>query len=193
MTGGGKSRQHHKVRIQCVSFKRVQIHTHRKLLVGDVLHSSNFLNAPENIQLAPPPPKLTQSRSTPPLYVPSEPSRPPPKTSYALSEAIKTLGHTVRRHELHPAIRGRVTAMLAFLRYYTTLTLEKNWTESSELAAIGAGGGPSLARKLRSWVMTYLGDPQFLPTIRCTNARRALIDDEDINQELKLHIMEAGK
>lgn len=83
--------------------------------------------------------------------------------------------------------------MLAFLRYYTTLVLEKNWTEASELAAIGAGGGQSLARKLRGWVMAYLRDPTFLPKLRCKNVRTVLVEDEDICQEIKLHLLTLGK
>ncbi|KIO18904.1 hypothetical protein M407DRAFT_83446 [Tulasnella calospora MUT 4182] len=83
--------------------------------------------------------------------------------------------------------------MLAFLRFYTTISLELNWTEASELAAIGAGKGKALARQLRVWVGVYLRDPEFLPRLRCTNHWKALIEDEDIAQEIKLHLLGVGK
>ncbi|KAG8915216.1 hypothetical protein FRC01_003742 [Tulasnella sp. 417] len=128
-----------------------------------------------------------------PVFTPKQPSRPPPKTSLALAEAVRTLGHKARRTELNPVLRGRVVAMLAFLRFYTTLSLGLNWTEASELAAVGAGKGKALARKLREWVGLYLQDPESLPKLRCANVQRTLVEDEDIAQEIKLHLLSLGK
>ncbi|KIO26701.1 hypothetical protein M407DRAFT_74171 [Tulasnella calospora MUT 4182] len=83
--------------------------------------------------------------------------------------------------------------MLAFLRYYTTLSLDLNWTQASELAALGAGRGKTLARRLREWCMAYLHDPDFLPRLGCFNLKKALVEDEAICQEIQLHLLGVGK
>lgn len=111
-----------------------------------------------------------------------------------IGTAIDWLGELARRRELHPVLRGRVTAMAAFLRFYVAGELELNWTEASELAAKGAGRGSCLARSLRRWTLVYItsgGDK--LPTIGCHNVHRALVADEDVVLELKLHLQSIGQ
>lgn len=122
-------------------------------------------------------------------------SRPLPKTSTDLASAIKRLGEIsmARKSDLDPVVRGRMVAMLAFLRYYTTLSLDLNWTQVSELAALGAGRGKTLARRLREWCMAYLHDPDFLPRLGCFNLKKALVEDEAICQEIQLHLLGVGK
>lgn len=94
--------------------------------------------------VSPPSPTSPPSVLTP-SFTPLPASWPPRKTSLALAEVVHTLGLTARRVELHPILRGRVVAMLAFLRFYTTLSLELNWTEASELAAVGHCPGDQAA------------------------------------------------
>ncbi|KIO15956.1 hypothetical protein M407DRAFT_86598 [Tulasnella calospora MUT 4182] len=65
--------------------------------------------------------------------------------------------------------------------------------EASELAAIGAGKGKELGRRLREWTRAYLKDRTCLPTFHYRNVHKALIEDEEIRQEVQLHLQSLGK
>ncbi|KIO24591.1 hypothetical protein M407DRAFT_76769, partial [Tulasnella calospora MUT 4182] len=48
-------------------------------------------------------------------------------------------------------------------------------------------------RQLRQWARAYLKDSKNLPTIRYCNGSKALIEDEEIRQDVQLHLQSLGK
>ncbi|KZT32519.1 hypothetical protein SISSUDRAFT_1072510 [Sistotremastrum suecicum HHB10207 ss-3] len=49
-----------------------------------------------------------------------------------------------------------------------------------------------LARQLRQWTRRFMATKS-LPTLHYQNAKRAMVEDEDIRREIKLHIQSVGK
>lgn len=82
--------------------------------------------------------------------------------------------------------------MLAFLRYYKSQSMQKSWLEASELAAVGAGRGPYLARQLRTWVVQYVAS-KTLTLILPVQFKRSMVNDEDIKNEIKIYLQAQGK
>jgi hypothetical protein len=97
-----------------------------------------------------------------------------------------------RKVELSPTLRGRLSAMTTFLRFYAASGLGMGWIEASELAATGAGKGPYLAKRLCQWVSKFI-ETRELPQLRPTNVRRAMISDEDLASDIRLHLQSIGK
>ena len=67
------------------------------------------------------------------------------------------------------------------------------WITSSLAVAHAAEHGPWLARKLREWSHAYIKDHNHLPLNRygCWNV--SLLEDEDLAQEIHLHLQGIGK
>lgn len=128
-----------------------------------------------------------------PILAPRLPSRPPiEKTSPQLPAATDALQWMVRSPSVHPVVRARLLAMATLLRLYAPGPKSKSWTEASELAAIGMGK-PSLARDLRRWTTAYLADPKNIPSVHYRNAKLSMVDNEDVVNDLKLHLQGVGK
>ncbi|KIO21763.1 hypothetical protein M407DRAFT_28688 [Tulasnella calospora MUT 4182] len=71
--------------------------------------------------------------------------------------------------------------------------MQMNWTEASNLAAIGAGKGKDLGSQLWQWARAYLKDLKNLPMINYCNMNKVLIEDEEIRQDVQLHLQSLGK
>jgi len=61
------------------------------------------------------------------------------------------------------------------------------------LAATAAGKGRGLARSLRKWVWEYLEDNTQLPVSRYGKHQKSKLEDEDLAEELHLHLQSLNK
>ena len=81
--------------------------------------------------------------------------------------------------------------MAMFLRIYR-INGYLNWTESSEVAAAAAGKGSWLARKLHEWVHCLIHDEEDLPTHSYGKFNSSILEDEDLAEEIHLHLQGLG-
>lgn len=134
--------------------------------------------------------------SIPPPAIPptiATPSRPIPRSSPALVRAIQAIAKLTRQKDFDPTLRGRLATMLAFLRFYAAEELQLTWTAASDLAAKGAGRGPWLGRRLRVWTQDFLGDETCLLKLRYFRIREAMVENEEVAQEIQLHLQSLGR
>jgi hypothetical protein len=87
-------------------------------------------------------------------------------------------------------LRGRLEAMAIFLRLYLKGC---GWTEAAQLAAEAMGKGKWLARRLKEWTRRFSLDESDLPSTNYGSWRQSVLDDEDITQEIFLHLQSLGK
>ncbi|KIJ53234.1 hypothetical protein M422DRAFT_242362 [Sphaerobolus stellatus SS14] len=92
--------------------------------------------------------------------------------------AITSLKKKMKEKDLSAILRARISAMLAFLHFYTTG--EMGWKEASITASKGSGCGLGFAQSLRLWVWEYLEDSGSLPTSRY-GTNKSKTDDEDFS------------
>jgi len=88
--------------------------------------------------------------------------------------------------------RSRITGMLGTLNLYLDPELSYSWREASLLASKAAGHGMNHARNLRGWILTFLNSGK-LPLHRYGTFHSSILQDEDIAQEIQLHLLEIGK
>jgi len=119
-------------------------------------------------------------------------ARPPMPTSPTLKDAVTVLTKRSKAKTLDVIFRGRLNGMLAFLRFYMS-DQGIGWREASLLAATAAGKGAGLARSLRVWVWEFLEDNDQLPESLYGQHRKSRIEDEDLAQEIHLHLQSLNK
>jgi hypothetical protein len=88
--------------------------------------------------------------------------------------------------------RGRLQSMAMFLRLYQAQEYT-DWDHASQTAAIAVGRGQWLARRLREWTMDLIADESSLPVNQYGRWNSSTLDDEDLMQELNLHLQSVGK
>ena len=93
--------------------------------------------------------------------------------------------------DLDLVLQGRITTMLAMLQLY--MAGNTSWLESSRLAAVNAGKGNGLARSLHKWLWDFLEDHNNLPLSLYGLHNKSQPDDEDIAQEIQLHLQSRSK
>ncbi|KAJ3713438.1 hypothetical protein C8R42DRAFT_699054 [Lentinula raphanica] len=81
--------------------------------------------------------------------------------------------------------------MSSFLRLYRCNGY-RDWTGASELAASAAGKGSWLARKIREWTHCLIQDETDLPTHSYGKFNSSILEDEDITDEIQLHLQTLG-
>lgn len=119
--------------------------------------------------------------------------RAPERTDPELLEAIWHLDCISKDEALDLLFRGRVTAMLVFLRTYV-LYDGFGWKEASMFAAATvAGRGTHLAQNIRSWTQKHLRDHQCLPVNLYGAWKKSIISDEDFSLEIQLHLQNLQK
>jgi hypothetical protein len=99
------------------------------------------------------------------------------------------------RGYINPAIdlvlRGRLESMQVLMRLFKRSGYTR-WEEASELAAKAAGRGPWLARRLREWTRAFLKDSKKLPVHQYGRWNSSILADEDLSQEIHLHLQSLG-
>lgn len=88
--------------------------------------------------------------------------------------------------------RSRITAMVATLNFYLDPEMSYSWRESSFLAAKALGRGVKHARNLRKWITDYLHSEK-LPLHRYGTYRSSILEDEDFQRDIQLHLTEISK
>ncbi|SJL08507.1 uncharacterized protein ARMOST_11871 [Armillaria ostoyae] len=89
-------------------------------------------------------------------------------------------------------LRARLDLMLSFLRLYRSQDFQ-DWTGTSNLVAQAAGRGPWMARKLREWSTSFCNDEKKLPTAEYGKFNSSVLEDEDIAQDIHVHLQSLGK
>src|SRR5882724_10592748 len=82
--------------------------------------------------------------------------------------------------------------MLAFLWLYVDGT-GMDWTTASGIAATAAGKGHGLARSLHAWTWQFLDDNTQLLVSLYGRHINSVIEDEDIAQDIHLHLQSLDK
>ncbi|PIL30872.1 hypothetical protein GSI_07041 [Ganoderma sinense ZZ0214-1] len=146
----------------------------------------------------------------------SRPFIPPPslEASRAALAAIKLILHPPRgarangkmsgigykQPQINPYIKWRMECMHNLLELYTQrVSSSKNprargvWGASSETIRLIQGRGPSFARSLRRWTRTFIADHTALPENPYGKWTRARLYDEDLVDEIQLHLQSIGK
>jgi len=88
--------------------------------------------------------------------------------------------------------RGHLVAMLAFLWIYVA-DGSVGWHTASLVAATTAGKGNGLAWSLQVWTWDYLEDETQLPVSNYGKHMQSIIQDEDLAEEIHMHLQSLGK
>lgn len=125
---------------------------------------------------------------------------PPPSVADALAalKAIKLVlkprrecGIGSKDPRIDLLLRGRLDLMKMFLWHFVDST--DGWIASSLAVAHAAERGPWLARKLREWSRAYIKDRDCLPLNEYGRWNVSLLEDEDLAQEIHLHLQGIGQ
>ncbi|KAI0245787.1 hypothetical protein BJV78DRAFT_1287145 [Lactifluus subvellereus] len=107
----------------------------------------------------------------------------------------QTKGHGLnsKKCELDKNTRERLEHVHSFLHLYVEReksALEKagNWKAAADDARKAAVRKPHYARLLKEWAQDFICDSQELPRINHGGGIKSLIDDEDIAQDIKIHL-----
>lgn len=106
-----------------------------------------------------------------------------------LQKAAQRLKNVSKNEALDIVNRGRVIAMLGTLNIFIDEDLNFTWKEASLMASKISGHGEAHARSIRTWIHQYLQDGR-LPSHRYGMFHTSMLDDEDLAQALKLHLLE---
>jgi hypothetical protein len=106
-----------------------------------------------------------------------------------LREASAQLTKEAKNSDLDVIVRGRIAAIIGLLNIYTDEALKYSWTRASEVVAKMQKRGANRARCIREWAMGFLMWRD-LPLHQLNQKRGAIVDDEDIAEEIKAHMKE---
>lgn len=110
----------------------------------------------------------------------------------ALRRARVRLNLESRNKKIDVFFRARISAMAGTLNLYLDPMLSYSWRECSLLAAKAAGHGVYHARNIRTWIQRYLAT-QKLPLHRYGRFHSSILEDEDLAQDIQLHLTEIAK
>jgi hypothetical protein len=97
------------------------------------------------------------------------------KVTQSRLEGVKTfIGTYIRLEEKEPEKRG-------------------NWTKASELSVYVCGGSQYHARKLREWARNFIDSREEIPENQFGRGNKSAVDDEDLAQDIHLHLQSVGK
>ncbi|KAJ7484582.1 hypothetical protein FB451DRAFT_1393117 [Mycena latifolia] len=135
-----------------------------------------------------------------PLELPPPRRSPPPP--HAIDEAIKKI-HTILRPlhgpntkgykhaDLNMVLRGRLELMLSFLRLYAGDGYTE-WAKKADIIAKSTGSGDWISRRIREWSIAFVKDEANLPTAEYRKFNGSILEDEDLAQEIQLHLQGLG-
>ncbi|KAK0456923.1 hypothetical protein EV421DRAFT_1896115 [Armillaria borealis] len=81
--------------------------------------------------------------------------------------------------------------MASFLQLYASNGYY-DWTGSAELTAMAAGKGAWLAWRVKEWTHNLIDDPEDIPIHSYSKFNSSILVDEDIENEICLHLQEIG-
>ncbi|KAJ6552142.1 hypothetical protein B0H10DRAFT_2242245 [Mycena sp. CBHHK59/15] len=93
---------------------------------------------------------------------------------------------------MNMVLRARLELMISFLRLdasdgYTA------WAKSADIIAKSAGKGSWLSWRIHEWSVNFIRDEENLPTAEYGKMNGTMLEDEDLAQELHLHLQGIGK
>ncbi|KAJ7930190.1 hypothetical protein B0H13DRAFT_1518150, partial [Mycena leptocephala] len=94
--------------------------------------------------------------------------------------------------EMNMVLRARLELMISFLRLYASDGYTE-WAKSADIIAKSAGKGSWLSRRIREWSVNFIRDEENLPTAEYGKMNGSVLEDEDLAQELHLHLQGIGK
>jgi hypothetical protein len=89
--------------------------------------------------------------------------------------------------------RIRLENMKSLLWVFVDPLNGKSWIDASLHVAHTVGRGQHFARKLREWTRSYISDRTSLPVNIYGTWSESLLDHEDLQQELIMHLQSIGK
>ncbi|KAF7350762.1 hypothetical protein MSAN_01637300 [Mycena sanguinolenta] len=140
-------------------------------------------------------------RYTPVMQPAGPPSRPP--LSQKVEQAIVKLNAILhpsrgpntkgyKNVEMNMVLHARLELMISFLRLYASGGCTE-WAKSADIIAKSAGKGSWLSRRIREWAVDFIRDEENLPTAEYGKMNASILEDEDLAQELHLHLQGLGK
>lgn len=109
-----------------------------------------------------------------------------------LHDALTKLATKSKDKKIDVFFRARLSAMCAGLRLFLDETLGYTWRHATQLASTAAGHGIKYARKLRTWILTFVREAK-LPFSRYGRMNTSLLEDEDFSQAIQLHLQSIAK
>ena len=104
---------------------------------------------------------------------------------------------------LDPGLNARLQSQLESMRLFLCIFCDEKsdvkghngarWTAASLQAARNMERGPCFARTLREWTHAFINDREELPPNNYGKGNKCHIDDEDLAQEIQLHLQGLGK
>lgn len=88
--------------------------------------------------------------------------------------------------------RARISAMVGTLNLYLDEELSYTWCQASLLAAKSQGRSAQYARTIRTWIHRYIHSEK-LPLHCYGRYNSSILQDEDLAQEIQLHLLEMAK
>ena len=111
----------------------------------------------------------------------------------ALRRAKAELETRHKKKNLDLFFRARVTSMIALINLFLDPELDYGWMKCSKLVAKAVGKGSiNHARNLRRWVVAYIQHGS-LPLNRYGRLNTSILDDEDLAQQIHLHLIGIAK
>jgi hypothetical protein len=104
----------------------------------------------------------------------------------------------LKKCELDKHTRERLEHVRSFLHLYierekSAPEKARNWKAAAEDARNAVVRKPHYARLLKEWARDFISDSRELPRINHGGSIKSLIDDEDIAQDIKIHLQGIGK
>jgi len=115
-----------------------------------------------------------------------------PPNSPVLLQGIVDLSKQTKMQNLDVIVHGHLVMMISVLWVYTA-GKEMDWCEASLLAATAAGKRKGLMCSLCKWVWDYLEDNEVLLVNLYGHNSQSLLEDEDIMNEVNLHLHSLDK
>lgn len=88
--------------------------------------------------------------------------------------------------------RARIAAMAGTLNLYLDPELSYTWRQASLIAAKSHGKGINNARNIRTWIHSFLHRGKY-PFHHYGRSSTSILHDEDLAQEIQLHLLECAK
>ncbi|KAJ7776989.1 hypothetical protein DFH07DRAFT_766674 [Mycena maculata] len=119
-----------------------------------------------------------------------------------IDEGIKNLRHILnplcgpntrgyKNTDLNLVLRSRLELMVSFLHLYAAKGYTE-WAKKADIVAKSARNGAWMSCRIREWVILFIKDPTNLPTAEYGKFNESTLEDEDLAQEIHLHLQTLG-
>ena len=93
--------------------------------------------------------------------------------------------------KLKPVLRAWLELMIGFLRLYKADGFH-GWGRNADLIACAAGHGPWMSWKVHQWCINFCKNQDHLPVSNWGKFNSCILEDEDIRNEIHLHLQSLG-